>query len=150
MELSYILKEYQKLTTAELYEILRLRQEVFIVEQDCPYQDADGRDQPSHHLMGWAEGQLHSYARLVPKGVSYPDYASIGRVITSQHIRRKGYGIPLMQKSIEAIKQLYPGENIKLSAQAYAIPFYTSLGFVTSGTEYLEDDIPHIAMYLKC
>lgn len=150
MEITYEIKDYDSLTTTELYEIMSLRQEVFIVEQDCPYQDADGKDQKCHHVMGWVEGRLHTYARLVPKGISYSDYISIGRVITSTDLRRKGYGKPLMQKSIEAIKQLFPGEDIKISAQVYAIPFYSALGFSSIGEEYLEDDIPHIAMYLKC
>ncbi len=150
MEIQYVVKDYNTLSTEELYAILRLRQEVFIVEQNCPYLDADGRDQPSHHVMGWAEGQLHTYARLVPKGISYSDYVSIGRVITSAETRGKGYGKALMEKSIEAIKRLYPSENIKISAQVYALPFYAALGFKAIGEEYLEDDIPHQAMSLKC
>jgi len=150
MEIQYLIKDYNSLSTEELYAILQLRQEVFIVEQKCPYLDIDGHDQPSHHVMGWAEGQLHTYARLVPKGISYPKYISIGRVITSAETRGKGYGRVLMEKSIVAIKQLYPKEDIKISAQVYALPFYAALGFVAVGAEYLEDDIPHQAMYLKC
>ena len=150
MDITYEIKDFDSLTTVELYEIMRLRQEVFIVEQDCPYQDADSKDQHCHHVLGWGDGQLHTYARLVPKSVSYADYTSIGRVITSAALRRKGYGQPLMQRSIEAINKLYPDETIKISAQVYAVPFYNRLGFVAKGEKYLEDDIPHIAMYLKC
>ena len=150
MEIQYVIKDYNSLSTEELYAILQLRQAVFIVEQDCPYLDADGHDQPSHHVMGWREGQLHTYARLVPKGFSYPENISIGRVITSAATRGHGYGKALMKESIRAIKQLYPKEDIKISAQVYALPFYERLGFVESGEAYLEDNIPHKAMYLKC
>lgn len=150
MELEYLIKAYHQLSKEELYAILQLRQEVFVVEQDCPYLDADGHDQQSHHVMGWAAGRLHTYARLVPRGISYPDYISIGRVITSAATRGQGHGKILMQKSIETIKALYPKEDIKISAQVYALPFYVRLGFVAGGEVYLEDDIPHQAMYLKC
>lgn len=126
-----------------------LRQEVFIVEQDCPYLDADGKDQLSHHILGIdAQGNLHAYARLVPEGISYEHYNSIGRVITSSSYRGTGEGLTLMKESIKHIKDLYPTEQTKISAQVYAIPFYTKLGFSTFGDEYLEDDIPHIAMIL--
>lgn len=148
--LRYVSLTFQQLTTELLYQIMVLRQEVFIVEQDCPYLDADGKDQSSHHILGIdGQGVLHSYARLVPRGVSYDKYNSIGRVITSSSYRGTGEGITLMKESIKWIKALYPNEPTKISAQVYAIPFYTKLGFATFGEEYLEDDIPHIAMILS-
>ena len=129
---------------------MNLRQEVFVVEQDCPYIDADNKDQDSYHLMGWDENnKLVAYTRLVPKGISYNDYLSIGRVVTSKLIRKQGVGIELMEKSIEKIRELFgQDEPIKISAQVYLLRFYTSLGFVKKGDNYLEDGIPHTAMVM--
>lgn len=148
---NYICKPFNELTLEQLYAIMVLRQEVFVVEQDCPYIDADNNDQDSHHLMGWNENdQLVAYTRLVPKGISYENYISIGRVITSKLVRKQGVGIELMKKSIEKIRDLYgQKEPIKISAQVYLLRFYTSLGFQKKGEEYLEDGIPHIAMILE-
>ncbi len=128
-----------------------LRQEVFIVEQDCPYLDADGKDQASHHVVGTdADGCIHAYARLVPKGISYTQHNSIGRVITSKSYRGKGEGKRLMQASIDGIKQLYPDETTKISAQVYALPFYSAMGFMEMDIpRYDEDGIPHAAMILN-
>lgn len=138
---------FRQLALKELYDLLQLRQEVFVVEQDCPYLDADGKDQASYHLLGYdKKEQLQAYTRLVPRGVSYPDYASIGRVITSQHIRRTGMGKLLMQESIKWAAGLFPDTPLKISAQCYLIDFYQGLGFKPVGEEYLEDDIPHIGM----
>ncbi|MEL6863832.1 MAG: GNAT family N-acetyltransferase [Bacteroidota bacterium] len=142
-------KAFDQLQLKELYEILRLRQEVFVVEQNCPYLDADRLDYPpAMHLMGWDEetGDLLAYARLLPPGISYAQYASIGRVITSPLARGKGLGKVLMNESIKRISQLFNAETIKISAQCYLIKFYEGLGFKTIGESYLEDDIPHIAM----
>lgn len=149
--LHYSITSFNDLTTDLLYRLMVLRQEVFIVEQDCPYLDADSKDQVSHHVLGTdTEGNIHAYARLVPKGISYPKYNSIGRVITSQDYRGKGEGKRLMQKSIEGIKKLYPGESTKISAQVYALPFYSALGFQEMDiSRYDEDGIPHAAMLLS-
>jgi len=147
--LHYTFKKFDDLSLDELYQIMVLRQEVFVVEQDCPYLDADGKDQQCHHVLGIDdEGELHSYARLVPMGISYENYNSIGRVITSSHYRGKGEGKRLMQNSIRHIKVLYPNEATKISAQVYALPFYHALGFVETGDRYDEDGIPHAAMIL--
>lgn len=147
--LDYIVKRFDDLTLIELYQIMVLRQEVFVVEQDCPYLDADGKDQASHHVLGFdADNQLQSYARLVPKGISYEQYNSIGRVITSSNTRGTGEGKILMQTSINHIKRLFPNEKTKISAQVYALPFYEALGFKETGDRYDEDDIPHAAMIL--
>lgn len=145
----YQCKSFEELSVTELYEILKIRQEVFIVEQDCVYLDNDDKDQDAWHLLGSDEkGSIQSYARLLPKGISYPGHASIGRVLTTSAVRGTGEGKQLMQKSIELTQSLYPGQPIKISAQCYAIRFYESVGFKAIGEEYLEDDIPHIAMIL--
>ncbi len=148
---NYTCKAFSELTLDQLYAIMVLRQEVFVVEQDCPYLDADHKDQDSYHLMGWDENNnLVAYTRLVPKGISYENYISIGRVITSQLVRRQGVGIELMNKSIEKIRELFgEREPIKISAQVYLLRFYNSLGFQEKGEEYMEDGIPHTAMILE-
>ena len=148
--LSYFCHQFEELSLDQLYTILQLRQEVFIVEQDCPYLDADGKDQGSYHVLGIDQkNRLQAYTRLVPPGISYDRYVSIGRVVTSSEIRGKGQGIPLMNYSIEQCQNLWPNHQIKISAQVYIVKFYESLGFEVVGEEYLEDDIPHIAMVLK-
>jgi ElaA protein len=149
MSLQYTIKHFSELSTVEIYHILRLRIEVFCVEQNCPYQDCDGRDLDAYHIIGTDDtGELHAYCRLLDKGVSYADYASIGRVITSASYRGKGEGRKLMQYAIEEIGIKYVDCKVKISAQSYAKPFYESLGFEVVGEEYLEDDIPHVGMVL--
>ncbi|MEQ8704076.1 MAG: GNAT family N-acetyltransferase [Phaeodactylibacter sp.] len=140
---------FDKLSLQELYDSMALRQEVFVVEQDCPYLDADGKDSGGHHLLGYDDkGVLIAYARLLPPGISYPDYASIGRVVTSPAARRTGAGKQLMRESIDWCRRLYGDVSIKISAQVYLTRFYESFGFKQVGAEYLEDDIPHIGMVL--
>jgi len=139
-------KSFQELSLQELYDIMVLRQEVFVVEQDCPYLDADGNDQVCHHLMGYEKGELVAYTRLVPQGISYKKYPAIGRVITAKKIRGRGIGIELMQKSIQLCEELFGKKNIKISAQCYLLKFYNSLGFKEIGERYLEDGIPHMGM----
>ncbi len=141
---------FNKLTTNELYDIMVLRQEIFIVEQNCPFLDADGKDLDAWHLMGRdTEGVLVAYTRLLPKGISYPEYASIGRVVNAQKARGTGIGKILMQESIDWMNKLFPNQSVKIGAQTYLLGFYTSLGFVSTGEEYLEDGIPHTAMILN-
>lgn len=148
--MTFLCRHFNELSLVQLYALLALRQEVFVVEQDCPYLDADGKDQQAYHLMGFDDsGRLVAYARLLPRGISYPEYSSIGRVITAEKIRGKGMGKRLMEESIHRCLQLYEGDRIKISAQIYALPFYQSLGFEPVGEEYLEDDIPHIGMVLS-
>jgi ElaA protein len=140
---------FKDLTVYELYDILALRLEVFCVEQNCPYQDADGKDLEGWHLMGKnTEGVLVAYTRLLPKGVSYEDYASIGRVVNSPKVRGLGYGKMLMTESITQMEKLFPNEPVKIGAQSYLLQFYQSLGFESTGEEYLEDGIPHTSMIL--
>ncbi len=146
-------KPFNDLTNEELYEIFRLRISVFVVEQNCPYQDADGKDQKSLHIMGYAPSpalplqgrELTAYARIVLPGVSYKE-VSIGRVVTSQKARRTGVGKILMEKTMEYIKKEFGKAPIRIGAQAYLQKFYEDFGFVREGNEYLEDGIPHIIM----
>lgn len=140
-------KAFQELALDELYATMVLRQEVFVVEQDCVYLDADGKDQAGWHLMGWDEaGELVAYLRILPEGISYPGYVSIGRVVTSEKVRREGTGKLLMTVALEKAALLFPALSIKISAQVYLLRFYNSFGFEAVGEEYLEDGIPHIAM----
>jgi len=141
---------FAELDTSLLYDIMVLRQDVFIVEQNCPYLDADGKDQESYHLVGINESdEVLAYTRLLPQGVSYDNYCSIGRVVTSSKVRGQGAGKDIMIKSIELCKTLFPKQKIKISAQTYLDRFYTELGFQSTGESYLEDDIPHQAMIYK-
>ena len=144
---NFINKPYSELSLDELYEIMVLRQEVFVVEQDCPYLDADGKDQQAWHLMGFDKKEkLVAYSRIVPRGISYKNYPSIGRIVSSPSVRGNGIGKKLMIASIGTSENLFKGQPIKISAQCYLIKFYESFGFKPEGKEYLEDNIPHIAM----
>ncbi len=146
MSTIYTCLTFNELTLQQLYDIMVLRQEVFVVEQNCPYLDADSNDQKAWHVMGYQNDKLVAYTRLLPKGISYKKYPAIGRVITAQSVRRTGEGKRLMEKSIDWSYKLFGQTPIKISAQCYLIRFYQSFGFEPVGEEYLEDDIPHIAM----
>jgi len=140
---------FQQLSLRELYDMMQLRQVVFVVEQDCPYVDADGKDEAGHHLMGYrADGKLLACSRLLPPGISYASYASVGRVVTAPEVRGTGLGRQLMRQSLDWCRRLYGDAPVKISAQCYLIRFYESFGFSTKGEVYLEDDIPHISMVL--
>lgn len=138
---------FYELSHDELYAMLALRQEVFIVEQNCPFLDADGKDQIALHLMIFdKDQQLVAYTRLFDKDVYYEGYTSIGRVITSPKARGGGLGRVLMQKSIEKVLDLFGQAPIKIGAQKYLEKFYQSLGFQPTGNDYIEDGIPHTYM----
>lgn len=145
MQLQWVLKKFDDLTPHQLYAVMQLRNEVFVVEQNCVFQDADDKDQDCYHLMGFQEAKLVSYTRLVPPGVIYPEI-SIGRVVTSPAVRRGGAGKLLMQKSIEFCYELFGAHPIKIGAQLYLQKFYESLGFRQISDTYLEDGIPHVYM----
>ncbi|MDZ7881353.1 MAG: GNAT family N-acetyltransferase [Saprospiraceae bacterium] len=171
MTITFKCVHFSALTVYELYSVMALRQEVFIIEQNCPYLDADGRDLEGFHLLGYAdlaenaqntdlsrdyrEGvserskTLVAYTRLLPKGVAYADYASIGRVVNSPKVRGFGIGKILMTQSIHQMARLFPQDAVKIGAQSYLLRFYESLGFESTGEEYLEDDIPHTSMILN-
>lgn len=148
MQLTWILKKFNELTASELYSILQLRNEVFVVEQNCVYQDADGKDPDCYHFAGWNGKNLVAYTRIIPPGVSY-EQASIGRVVTSPKYRGTGTGKLLMKESINRTFSLFHCTSIRIGAQVYLIKFYESMGFVQSGNEYPEDGIPHIEMILS-
>lgn len=138
---------FNDLTNDELYRIMQLRQEVFIVEQDCPYLDADGHDHLSFHLLGKIDGEIMAYLRVVPPGLRYED-PSIGRVITAIDVREKGYGKKILKEAIQFIAKKYPKKQISISAQHRLKEYYHQFGFVEEGEIYLEDDIDHIKMKL--
>jgi len=147
-ELSFYYRSYNDLTKRELFDIYFLRQEVFIVEQNCVYQDIDQKDHYSYHLMAYDKEILVAYLRIVHPGISY-DEPSIGRVLTKMGYRGRGIAKNIMQFAIQKVRDVYKHSNIRISAQEYLIPFYTSLNFETVGEVYLEDDIPHIEMMHK-
>ena len=138
-------KKFDALTPAELYEILRLRSEVFVVEQQCIFLDQDRKDADAHHLMGWQGDTLAAYARLLPPGLMYPEM-SIGRVVSSPAFRKTGAGRQLMEEAITGCRRLFGSGPIRIGAQLYLKNFYSSLGFNISGDEYLEDGIRHVEM----
>ncbi|MES2107712.1 MAG: GNAT family N-acetyltransferase [Bacteroidota bacterium] len=143
-----MLKAFNELTVHQLYEILKLRSAIFVLEQQCLYQDMDDKDKHCHHLMIFEDNQLAAYTRLVPGGISFSEI-SIGRVITNPAYRGKGLGRKLMEQSIEACYDLFGKQPIRIGAQLYLEDFYSSLGFIQQGEMYLEDDIPHIEMLLN-
>lgn len=140
-----IVKTFSELTTQELYNVLQLRSEVFVVEQDCVYQDVDGKDQKSLHVLGIKNDIIVAYTRVFKPG-DYFEQASIGRVVVKENERTFKYGYDIMNASIDAIKTNFNKTIVKISAQTYLRKFYNNLGFKQVGEEYLEDGIPHIAM----
>ena len=140
-------KSFEELCSAELYQLLQLRSEVFIVEQECAYQDVDGMDQEALHLMGYEDDELLAYTRIFPPGV-YDDYARIGRVVVRKAHRSKGLGVEIMNATMEAAKTNFNTSKISLSAQTYLVRFYRDMGFRETGKEYLEDGIPHVLMVM--
>jgi len=138
-------KSFDEFSTQELYKILRLRAEVFIVEQDCVYQDIDNKDQKALHVIGYKNKEIVAYTRIFNSG-DYFEYPSIGRVVVSKNERKYGYGHDLIKRSIEEIKEHFKTDQIKISAQCYLKKFYEKHDFKQIGEEYLEDGIPHIAM----
>ncbi len=139
------IKKFESLTTHELYQILQLRNEVFVVEQDCVYQDADGKDERAFHLFLKKENQIIAYARLFKSG-AYFDKASIGRVVVHPDFRKQNLGKKLMQKALQFITETLKEMTIEISAQTYLIKFYNDLGFKETSKVYLEDGLPHIRM----
>lgn len=145
MQIQWLLKKFEALSPYELYAILQLRNEVFVVEQNCVFQDADDKDQNSYHLMGFNNDKLVAYTRLVPPGESYKE-VSIGRVVTSPSVRGSGTGKELMEQSIDAVYKIFGVQPIKIGAQLYLKKFYESFGFEQISDVYLEDGIEHIYM----
>lgn len=144
-EIEWACKSFDTLTPRELYAIIKLRNEVFVLEQNCVFQDADDKDQKCYHLMGSAGNDLAAYARLVPAGVSYT-FVSIGRIVISPKYRNKGEGKALLNTAIKKCNQLFGEQTIKIGAQLYLKNFYESFGFLQVGEVYDEDGIPHVKM----
>lgn len=138
-------KSFDELEKEELYDLLQLRSAVFVVEQDCVYQDLDGKDRKALHVIGKKENKVIAYTRIFGPG-DYFKEPSIGRVVVAQNERKYGYGKEIMEVSIKAVEKEYKADIIKLSAQTYLKNFYADLGFTSVGEQYLEDGIPHIAM----
>ena len=136
---------FKELTSENLYNLLKLRSEVFVVEQDCVYQDIDNKDQKALHVLGFYNNELVAYSRLFSKGI-YFDEASIGRVLVANKYRNKDFGHLLMRFSITEIKNKFNDEVITISAQEYLQKFYEQHGFIKVSESYLEDNIPHIRM----
>ena len=138
-------KSFEELSKKELHDLLQLRSEVFVVEQDCVYPDIDGKDERALHILGWEDEKIVAYARCFQAG-DYFDQAAIGRILVRENYRKLGYGHQITKASIKAIKTKYKADTIKISAQTYLVIFYESHGFKTKGDRYMEDGIPHIAM----
>ena len=147
MSFDISVKKIDELTTRELYEILRARAEVFVVEQTCVYQDLDNKDLGAYHVTVREEGEIVAYLRVLDRGVSY-DTASIGRIITTERGRGRGIGRILVNEGLRVAKEAYGADKITISAQCQARGFYEKFGFVAVSDVYLEDDIPHVRMVL--
>ena len=146
MKPEFKIKRFNELSSIEVYKLLQMRSEVFVVEQNCVYQDIDGKDSKALHVLGVFEDDIVAYARLFAPGY-YFDNASVGRVVINANYRDRKWGHSLMQAAIAGIKEHYVQEVITISAQLYLKTFYESHGFIQQGEEYLEDDIPHIRMH---
>lgn len=138
--------KFEDLSLQQLYDTLQLRSEVFVVEQDCVYQDIDNYDQIATHILAYDNNTLVAYSRILPPK-SYFEESSIGRIIVKQSYRKQNLGHDLMTYSLSFTDKNYPDQIVKISAQQYLIDFYNSHGFKAKGEGYLEDGIPHIAMY---
>lgn len=148
MDFIHKVRSFQELNVSELYELLRLRSEVFVVEQNCVFLDMDYKDQQCYHVLLFCEGKLAAYSRLVPPGLSYKE-VSIGRVISSPAFRGVGMGKKIMELSIQECQEIFGKKDVRIGAQVYAAKFYASLGFVAEGDPYDEDGIAHIEMVRK-
>ena len=145
---NFIWHNFESISKEELYDVLSLRQRVFIIEQDCFYEDLDYFDQDANHLLLYEDKKLIGYSRVFSPGVKY-DAASIGRIVTDLDYRGMGYGKSITLESIQFLKNNFPESDISISAQYRLVDFYENLGFEREGSVYLEDDIEHIKMTLK-
>ena len=145
LKLTWSIRKFDELTNEELYQLLRLRSEVFVVEQQCNFLDMDNKDQKCAHLLGWKDGVLLAHSRIVPAGVSY-EFPSIGRIVVSGKGRGMGLGVELLNVSIAELEGLFGKSVIRIGAQLYLKKFYQSFGFQKTSDVYLEDEIEHIEM----
>ena len=146
--ISWSRKNFDELNKNELYDLLKLRSEVFVVEQNCVYQDIDNKDKKGSHFFAHDGSDLIAYLRLMELGVFYPNHISIERVVVKQTHRNKKLGNEILVKAIDFCRKKFPKTQIKISAQTHLKAFYNQLGFEFKGEAYLEDGIPHCAMYL--
>ena len=144
---SVIIKKFHDLDKLELYKIMQLRIEVFVVEQDCPYQDLDGLDELGTHLWLEEDNEIMSYLRINPPETRF-DEVSFGRIVTKKSVRKKGLSEAIILKSLEIVEQENLGP-VRISAQSYLENYYSKFGFVKCSDEYLEDNIPHVEMLRK-
>ena len=147
MKLRWEIHSFDELSNTNLYAILQLRSAVFVVEQHCPYQDTDDKDQLSFHITGWEGDRLLAYCRVLPPGLSFEE-ASIGRVLVAGPARGSGNGRNLMELAVRFSLEQFQCTRITIGAQLYLEEFYSSLGFAKISDTYLEDNIPHIKMQL--
>jgi len=145
--MNWEIANFDDLTTRELYTLMRLRQDVFVLEQNCVYRDLDGLDLAAVHILCWEDGELLAYLRCLQPGASYPQ-SSIGRIVVSPLARGRDLGRELVKRGIDYNLKAWPDSDIRIGAQAYLEKFYTELGFVTDGEPYMEDGIEHIYMNL--
>lgn len=147
--MNWTCKHFSDLTAEEFHDILRVRIGVFIIEQNCPYPEIDGKDKDAYHIFGRDdENEIVAVSRILKKGVSYYE-CSIGRVATSSKARLSGIGMEMMKFNLENIQILFGKTDVRISAQEYLKSFYEKFGFVKVSESYLEDDIPHIEMLRK-
>lgn len=142
------IKKFEQLSLDELYDILKMRSEIFVVEQECVYLDVDGKDKNVFHLFLKENKKILAYCRILPRGIAYEE-ASIGRVIVNKNFRKEKLGETLMIKAISYLKDVLKEKEIKIQAQAYLRSFYKKFGFQEISEEYIEDGIPHIDMKMK-
>ena len=147
LEVTCFWKEFNELSLDDLYAILNLRQKVFVLEQDCPYIDADYSDQDAFHLLGYKDNDLIAYLRAFKPGIKY-EASSLGRIVTEINSRGLGVGKKIITEGVKFLKKEYPNNEIIISAQHRLEDFYVDLGFTSRGEVYLEDDIDHIQMYI--
>lgn len=144
-KITWNVKPFSQLSTEELYKILKVRIDVFVVEQNCPYPECDNFDQKALHLWAEYNGEILAYCRIFDKGIKYPE-TSIGRVLTTETARGKNLGKHLMSFALQIIENRYKTSSVRISAQDYLLKFYSEFGFQDTGKKYLEDDIPHTEM----
>lgn len=146
--LTWIFKRFEELSPQELYDLLELRQRVFIIEQNCIYPDIDGKDAKAHHLLCYADGKLVAYSRITFPGVMFEEVA-IGRIVSDPQQRKMGYGKQVTAMALEKVKAIYGDVPVRIAAQSYLINFYKSFGFEPVDEEYIWDGIPHQDMLLS-
>lgn len=145
---TWIFKHFEELTPRELHDALKLRQEVFVIEQNCIYPDIDGKDATAHHLLCYDGEKLAAYSRITFPGVMF-DEVAIGRIVSAPEFRKKGYGRQVTAMALQKVKDVYGNVPVKIAAQSYLIPFYKSFGFEPVGEQYMWDGIMHQDMLLR-